>query len=189
MSEQNANPTPESSTDSQGADSKRCRRGSRRGRWGRRLGVFTVLALGLFALPRAFGWGGGHHCDRGGAMSSEEVREHMGFVSDHALDEVDATDAQYASIEAILDEAAPKIVDTHQEARALKQRLRETLIADPTNRAALEEIRQEGLALADRASSDAMDKLSEAAAVLTPEQRATLADRASKRWGDEGPPR
>lgn len=189
MSEQN--PTPEATPSSEKpSSSDRCERGHgrRRGRWGRKLGFLTILVLGVFALPRAFGWGGGHHCRGDAAWTSEGVREHMSVMSDRALDAVDANDQQYAQIEAILDEAAPRVAGNHEEARALKQRFRETLVKDPTDRAALESVRAEAIALADRASREALDDLSEAAAVLTPEQRAQLADKLSRHWGPEDKP-
>lgn len=191
------NPTPEAtspeatSSDPSAAQGKRCARGARRGRWGRRLGVLALLTLGIFALPRAFGWGGGGHCDGHGrgAWTAEQARERMGFMTDRALDEVNATEEQYASIEAILDDAAPRLVEHHAEGRALKARFREQLMQDPADRAALEAIRKEAIALADRASQDALDDLSEAAAVLTPEQRADLAEKVTRRWGGGEPPK
>lgn len=184
--------TPESTPQSQSDKGHRCdgrcaRRGGRGRRWGRRLGVLAVLAIGLFALPRAFGWGGGH-CDRDAAWTAEEVREKMSFVSDRALDHVDATDEQYAAIEEILDRAAPELVGLREEGRDLRERLRVAIVEHPEDRAALEALRQEGLALADRASKAALEHAASAAATLTPEQRAELAERMAEhhRQGPRG---
>lgn len=186
MSEQT--PTPETpSAEQTSSGGPRCARGrgSRRRRWGRRIGVLAVVALGIFAIPRAFGWGG-HHC-HGGDWSSSEVREHMGFVADHALDHVDATDEQYAAVDQILDEAAPKMAGFHDEARDLRKRFHAALIADPTDKASLEDLRKEALELADRATGSALDDLTRAAAVLTPDQRTKLASRLEDRWDDDEP--
>jgi len=188
MSDQNPTPeTPSASPETPSAD-PRCARGgrhSRRRRWGRRVGFLAVLALGIFAIPRAFGWSG-HRC-HGGDWSATEVREHMGFVADHALDHVDASDDQYAAVDQILDEAAPKMTAFHDEARDLKKRFHAALVADPTNRAALEDLRKEALDLADRATEGALDDLTRTAAVLTPDQRAKLAERMEDRWSDDEP--
>lgn len=192
MSEQNttpdAQPTPDTSpTPERSGCGPRCARGkhSRRRRWGRRLGLLAVLALGVFAVPRAFGWGG-HSC-HSGDWSADEVREHMGFVADHALDRVDATDAQVAAVDQILDEAAPKMAGFHEEAHDLRQRFHKAVLADPTDQASLEDLRKEALDLADRASGAALQDLTRAAAVLTPDQRTKLAQHLQDRWDDDQP--
>lgn len=174
-------PTPDATPSS---DSRRCGRGDarHRRRWGRRFAFLGLIALGVFALPRAFGWGGGH-CGHHGAMSAEDLRGRMSWMSDRALDHVDATDQQYAEVEAILDQAAPKLAGLHEEGRDLRQRFRQAVIEHPEDREALHALRKEGIALADRASAAALDDLSRVAAVLTPEQRQELAKRWAGRWG------
>lgn len=172
------NPTPDAttststSTDGQG----RCagRGGHRRGRFGRKIAVLAILFAGLAGLGAAFA-GGGHCAHRGGPVTAEGVREHMAWATDRALDRVDATDEQYKAVDGIIDESAPQLAAFAQQGHELKGRFHSALSSDPTDRAALEALRAEGLALADKASAAALDDLVKLASVLTPEQRQELA--------------
>lgn len=172
MSETTGTPTPES-TSSSPENSKRCS-GRRRGRFGRKVALLAVFLVGLAGLKVAFA-GGGHCGAHDGPPTAEGVREHMAWATDHALDRVDAPEDQYKAVDAILDESAPKLAGFAGEGHALRGQLKETLVADPTDRAALETVRTSALALADRASAAALDDLVKLASVLTPEQRQELA--------------
>ncbi|MCB9760618.1 MAG: Spy/CpxP family protein refolding chaperone [Alphaproteobacteria bacterium] len=160
----------------------------RRHRGRRRFGILGLLcafALGAFALPRAFAaYTGGHGCHRGGDFTAEEVRDHMGHGADWILDEVDATDAQRDQIDAVLDEAAPEMVELHAEGRGLKDELRGLLAAPTLDREAIEQVRLDGVDLADRASTRALGWMVRVAEVLTPEQRADLAE-LHEEWSGE----
>lgn len=182
-----SNPTPESSaaetTDAKRArcgrdGGDRCRGGHRRRRW-KLFGFLGVLALAAFALPRAFAHGpGGWSCHRGGELTAEQTREHMGRMAGHALDRVDASDDQRASVDGILDRAAPDVVHFKGEADALRDSFHDAVAADRLDRAELDGLRQDGLELADRASARALEVFLEVAAVLTPDQRRQLRERA-----------
>lgn len=165
--------TSSSSPSSEGA---RCsRRGGRR-RWGRKIGVLAILLLGLAGIKAAVAGGGGHCGHHGGPVTAEAVSEHMSWATDRALDRVDATDEQYKAVDAIIEQSAPTLAGFAGEGRALKVRMKDTLVADPTDRAALESLRAEALSLADRASAAALDDVVKLASVLTPEQRQKLAE-------------
>ena len=55
------------------------------------------------------------------------------------------------------------------------------------DRAAIERLRQDGLALADEASKIAIDGVADVGDVLTPEQRKDLIDLGRRLHGGEGP--
>ncbi|MBK9644321.1 MAG: periplasmic heavy metal sensor [Deltaproteobacteria bacterium] len=168
--------TPSSSTPS--ADGGRCAKGAKGGRRGRRLFrlflLLSAVGAGAFFLPRAFaggGWGG----ERGGchqsAQSAQDLRERAEWGASWFYDEIDATDAQRAQLDAVLDEAAPVAFGFKQESKALKGQLADALSAPQVERAALEEVRLDGMDLADRATAKGFDWLARAAAILTPAQR------------------
>lgn len=184
MSEQNTTESTTSSTEGKkGRCTGACKGRKRHGRGLVKLLVFLGLVGGAaLIIPRAFaggGWSGGHGCHSEPA-SAEDLRERADWGASWLLDEVDATDAQRDQIGGILDEAAPQAFELRKEGRALHEDLASTLSAPTVDRAALEEIRLNGLDLADRASSKALDWLARGATVLTPEQRADL----KEKWED-----
>jgi len=100
---------------------------------------------------------------------------------EHMLDEIDATDDQREKVHAIVKAAVADL----QEARDLKREMRQDLIAafsnETVDREALEALRQNKLATADRASQRLLAALADAAEVLTPEQRRELAEELTSR--------
>lgn len=180
-----SDPTPSADTPSaEPSRASRCthdgRCGHRRSR-GRRFFRFLLFlgAVGgaAFFIPRAFaggGWGG-HGCHSEPATAAD-LRERAGWGAEHLMDAVDADDAQRAALEGVLDGAVPEAFAFRQEGRALHEDLAEALGGPTVDRARLEELRLDGLDLADRASARAMDWVAEAASILRPEQRATLKD-------------
>lgn len=180
MSETNTpeNPTPESS-DSKGRCSREgrsCRGGTRRR--GRFLAFLLALGLGAVFLPRVWaneGWGGCHRSN----FTEAEVREHIDRFGGHVLDELDATDAQRAALNKLADQAVPEMYALHKEAHALGREVADALF--DVDRATLETLRQDGLELADRASTKGIDYAARAMEVLTPEQREELRQEFEKR--------
>lgn len=180
MSDTTSTPSDATTPSSEGSDKGRagrcggCRGGRGRSRFGRKIALLALVFAGVAGLKVAFA--GGPHCGHhGGPPTAESVREHLNFVTDRALDHVDATDEQYSSVDAILDQAAPEIAGYASQGQELHGRFASALAADPTNRQALEALRVEGLALADKASTAALDDLVKLASVLSPEQRQKLA--------------
>ena len=149
----------------------------RRRRWVAAVIVaLPLLAVAVFAGTRAVAspWGHHHWGDRDPTL--EEAQEHVNRWTDHVLDRLDATDEQRAEIRLIVDEALPEMLALRTEGRALKREGREMLLVEPIDRAGLEQVRVEGIQLADRASARGLQVFIDITEVLTPEQRKEVAD-------------
>jgi Spy/CpxP family protein refolding chaperone len=147
-----------------------------RRRWGRRAALSLALLLGLGGVAYAAG-PTMHH-----PHTPEEARAHVDGMIDHMIDKVDGSEAQRTALKAIADRAAPQFEAMHGEARDLKVEMRDLLTAEKIDRAALEEARKDGLALAERGSKVVVASLADAAEALTPAQRKQIAD-AIARFG------
>jgi Spy/CpxP family protein refolding chaperone len=97
------------------------------------------------------------------------------------LGRLDATGEQEAQVDAVLDRVAPELFALKDDHEALRQDLRAALTAPSIDPAEVESIRADGLKLADEASRVVLGAVVEVARVLTPEQRAELAE-AAERW-------
>lgn len=141
------------------------------------LGAATTVAV---AGPRGgfseAGWRGHHGCKGEQVASAAELRQHMDRGASWILGRVDATEAQEAEVSAILDEVAEPAFSLKREGQELRGEVHASLSGGQVDAEALEEVRQEGLDLADRASALALDTFVDLAAVLTPEQRSELAE-------------
>ncbi len=144
--------------------------------WKKRLGIASMLG-GLFAAGCASAQGFGHH-GRGDWGSNPERAEKM---VGRMLSRVDATEAQKKKVADIVKTALgdmKAIRDRHRDGR----RATAELLSRPTiDRNALEVLRAEQIRLADEASKRMSAALADAAEVLTPEQRAKLAERMKSR--------
>jgi Spy/CpxP family protein refolding chaperone len=99
---------------------------------------------------------------------------------DHILKSVDATPDQQAKLHAII-EAALKDLDPLRQELAGTRKEMATLLGQPQiDRAAVEQLRSQRLAEMDQASKRMTQALLDAADVLTPDQRKTLADKAAE---------
>ena len=139
------------------------------------LGVAALAVLGLGAAGLATaspGWlgrhGFGHHGPH--AWAEEDIRFAVGWM----LREVDASDEQVARVSEIATVAAADLRTLHEAHRARREPFAQALVA--ADRAALEQLRSEELAAAERASQRIVLALGDAADVLTPEQRQQLAE-------------
>jgi len=137
------------------------------------LAVGAAVALIAAAIPSAaYAWGRwGHHQP---AQSVEDVREHLSYGAEKLANLADATDEQERAIDAVLDEMAPRIFAHSREARDLRARLMTELGKEKVDRTELERLRVEGIALADRASREAVGAVADLSDILTPAQRADL---------------
>lgn len=119
----------------------------------------------------------------GGAMGGPGMGMGMmgyGF-GEHMLDVVNATDAQRSQIDAIFKAARADLKAQHDANAALHTQMRDLFTATVVDAAAIEAVRAK-LSLAHDAVSKRMTQAAvDAARVLTPEQRAKLADLAKKR--------
>jgi Spy/CpxP family protein refolding chaperone len=185
MTDLNTPSTPAPESNSPGAPAPTsCSRGKRGSKWGRRL-FFASAAL-LLAVPlvaRAFPWGGGHGF---GPPSEERMRNRVERMAERIFDEVDASDEQRTAILATLDAAIPQMAAIAAEGHALKQKMRDALVADPIDEAAIEELRGQIVALADRGSEVMSQALIAVAKNLTPAQRLAVAEHMEEMRGRFG---
>ena len=151
-----------------------------RGVW---LGIAGVAAMGALVLGVAIGtsaparahgrWlAGGTH----GAHDPERVLEHARLATRWVMRVVDATDEQEERVQAIVAAAATDLLELAPRHREDREALAALLASDPIDRAALETLRADEMALFDRASRRLAAAVADAAEVLTPEQRAELAE-------------
>jgi Spy/CpxP family protein refolding chaperone len=154
----------------------------------RRFGFAALIAAALVGLvggglaTTAFGHGivgggfrhwGGH--DMRGPIDPAHAREHAQRVVEHLAWAIDATPEQKDKLTAIATGMANDLLPAHQKMRAARGRFAQLLRQPKTDRAALEALRAEHVALADDVSRRLAAGLADAADVLTPEQRAKLA--------------
>ena len=144
------------------------------------------LLAGLFAggasmyaqaHTRAHGWfrGGHSHAD------PETAGERATFAADWLLHRVDASAEQRQQVQGIVQAAVKDLWPLRDQHRQHRDALRAALAEPTLNHDALEDIRRAELQLADAASSRLLEAISQAAEVLTPEQRARLAELGA-RW-------
>ncbi|GAB5606148.1 Spy/CpxP family protein refolding chaperone [Sideroxyarcus sp. TK5] len=152
------------------------------------IGVLAVFGIGFFsakvmACEPSMGHGGPQAFMSGGQMDTERMGKFADKRLDRMLDDVKASDAQKekasAIVKAALEQGAPlagKIRDNHIQMRKL-------MAATTLDKAAIEAMRAEQIKLADEASQRMTSTMLAVAEVLTPEQRAKLAEKMEKRRG------
>jgi len=144
------------------------------------------LTIGVVAITAGFGYaragfgpsmrGHGPH-----GMNPEVMRDRAEFMVDRALKYVDATEAQRAEIEAILEQSFQEGLAMREDHGDMHQEIHALLTADTIDRAALEAMRVDKLAKAEQMSLMITRSIADVAEVLTPEQRLKLADFAERR--------
>jgi periplasmic protein CpxP/Spy len=137
-------------------------------------GGLTTVAVGHGGAMRGgHHWGGGHH----GPLDPAEAKEHAEEMVEHFGWVIDATDEQEKQLKTIATGMVTDLIPAHEKMRAARGRIAELLRAPKTDRAALETLRAEHVALADETSKRLTQGLADASDVLTPDQRAKLAER------------
>lgn len=124
-------------------------------------------------------WGGGpggwgHHRMHG-EMTPDRAKEHVARIIDRFGRHIDATDEQKQKLTAIGTALATDMLPLHQKMHETRKRGIELLRQPTVDRAAVEAFRAEQIAAADTASKRLTQALTDAAEVLTPEQRAKIA--------------
>jgi Spy/CpxP family protein refolding chaperone len=130
-----------------------------------------------YAHPRAGGWFRAGH----GRLDPENAGERAAFATDWILHRIDASEEQRHQVQAIVQTAVQDLLPLRDQHHQYRQALREALTQPTINRDTLGEIRRAELHLADAASNRLVEAIADTAEVLTPEQRATLAELAA-RW-------
>ncbi|MDR7334068.1 Spy/CpxP family protein refolding chaperone [Roseateles asaccharophilus] len=137
--------------------------------------VAAALAVGGVAAHAAPGGPGGHH--RGGLAAAAPGM----LFGGHLLELVNATDSQRSQIEAIFKAARQDLSGQHETGRKLHQQLVTLYAAPNVDAAAIEAVRAQISAQHETASKRLSQASIDAARVLTPEQRAKIAETLKKR--------
>jgi len=139
----------------------------------RRLAVVAIAAsmLALVGGTLAYAHSGeGHHGMMAG-RSAEDHLEHMQAM----LTKIGASDAQKAQIEGLLKPAFEEMKAAHEAHSAAFGQFHEAITAPSIDRARIESLRAEQIKSLDEASKRMVTAITDAAEVLSPDQRAALA--------------
>jgi Spy/CpxP family protein refolding chaperone len=144
--------------------------------------LISGLAAGVGLKAFAHGGPGGWH--RGGAMAGPldpaMLEERLERMLRHAYVEIDATEEQKAKLAPIVKGAAKDLLPLHEKVHEARSRAIALLAGDAVDRAAIERLRAEQVALLDQASRRLAKALADVAEVLTPAQRKGLAERVAR---------
>ncbi len=132
------------------------------------------VAISAWAQPMRHG---------GGAMMFGGSPEHVARAVDHMLDGLNATDAQRSQIKQIAEAAAVDLKAQREATRALRQKALQIFAAPTVDAAAAESVRQQLSVKHDDNSRRVLQAMLDTGRVLTPEQRAKLAERMQQRRG------
>jgi Spy/CpxP family protein refolding chaperone len=143
------------------------------------LAVSATVALSAWA-QRGPG-GHGHGGPMGGPGLFMGSPEHMGRAVDHMLDGLNANDAQRSQIKAIVAQAAADLKGQREAGRELHARAAQILTAPTIDANAAESLRQQMMQQHDAASRRTLQAMLDISRVLTPEQRAKVAEHMKAR--------
>jgi Spy/CpxP family protein refolding chaperone len=130
-------------------------------------------AAATTAISHGPPWGGGWHGPgfMRGPLSPAQIEDRVDRRIRHAAIELDATPEQLEKLRAIAKGAVKDLLPMREKAQAAHARVTELLTQPKIDRAAIEAFRAEHLGLADAASKRFAQAVTDAAEVLTPEQR------------------
>jgi len=134
----------------------------------------VAIAGGTLAYAHS-GGGHGHMMGRGSADHLEHMQE--------MLTRIGASDAQKAQIKGLLQPAFDAMKAAHDSHSAAFKQFHEEITATSIDRARIETLRAAQVKSLDEASKRLVTAISDAAEVLSPEQRAALAREISKHHG------
>lgn len=146
------------------------------------LGTLVAGGVGAFAQhePHSHFWKSG--CSQRHAMRDPGVmRERADFMVEWTLSRINATDEQRAQVKSVVQAAIEDLLQLREKHQSNRKAMVAALIEPSVDRAELDRIRSAELSLMDRGSQRLVSALANAAEVLTPEQRAQLAEMAG-RW-------
>ena len=160
----------------------RCHRSGHKGaRFGRGL-FFLLLAL---AAGFVGGYAGkslahGESSLMSATVDPAQMDEHVERMVKHLAVEIDATPEQKEKLTAIAIGAAHDLAPLRDKVKRGRQQAFDLLSAEKVDRAAIESLRAEQLALLDATTKRLTQALADAADVLTVDQRKKLAERAQR---------
>jgi len=144
------------------------------------LAGFVVIAalaprVSAYRAMAGCGFGAGRHAFGAQVLRDPEAaKQHVGMAVEWALRGVSATDDQKQRARQITDRFIDQLAPEIQQHKDLHQALARELAKPEIDRAALERLRQQEIALADAASKQAVTAIGDLGEVLTPEQRSEL---------------
>jgi len=146
----------------------------------RRLTVVAIAAslVAIVGGTLAFAHGGGGHHGPAG----RGTKDHLGHMQ-AMLTKIGATDTQKAQIENLLEPALEEMKAAHDAHSAAFKQFHDEITAPSIDRARIESLRAGQLKSLDEASKRLVTAISDAAEVLSPEQRAALAQQMTKHHG------
>ncbi len=145
--------------------------------------VVAIVACSLLAPRNSHAGFGGPGRFGYASHFGEDPASHVKIAVEHILGHADATDEQKKKAEAILSENAEMMKQRYNAFTSLKKETVKLLTATNIDRDALESLRKEKMKAMDETSSNLVRVVAEIAELLTPEQRAKIADHHEKRWG------
>ena len=144
-------------------------------------GLTGALASTAFSQGMGFGMGFGPGRWHGGIMSSPfdpaQATDRADRMVRHLAVELDATNEQQDKLRGIVKSTVADVLPMREKVQSARERGRKLLIEPTINRAEIEKLRVEQVALADTFSKRVAQALGDAAEVLTPEQRRKLDER------------
>jgi len=144
-------------------------------------GVLAIAAAGAAIDAHAQGMGGHGQGPGPGMMMFGGSPEHAGRGVDRMLDGLGVSDAQRAQIKQIVVAAATDLKAQREAGRALHEQGMQIFAAPTVDAAAAEALRQQMLAQHDQASKRMLQAMLDVSKVLTPQQRAKMAERMKQR--------
>lgn len=138
-------------------------------------GAMAAVSASPAGAPGHFGFHGGAHV---AAMDPAAADRHIQQFLNQAL--ADGTPEQKAAVAAIFKAAMADLRPIHQQLREGHARAHRLLAAPAIDRAALEELRVQQMQQMDAASKRMLAAIEDAAEVLTPAQRAKLAEQMGR---------
>jgi Spy/CpxP family protein refolding chaperone len=145
-----------------------------------KLAALIALPIALVGAGLTFAHEGGWHH---GPMGGDNVEMHLDHM-DAMLGKIGASDAQKAQIDGILKGAFGDMKGVHDSHDAAFGQFHELLLAPAVDREKIEALRAAQIKSFDDASKRIVTAMEDAAEVLSPEQRAALAQQVRQHHGD-----
>lgn len=134
-------------------------------------------AFASSAYSQGFGPPWQHRPFWGQTFDPAAVEDRADKIVRHLSIEVDATTDQQERLRTIVRSAVRDLIPLREKAVNSRMRGRDLLTQTTIDRAAIEQLRSDQMALADQASRRIAQAIGDAASVLTPEQRRKIAER------------
>lgn len=144
------------------------------------VGGLVVALAGTATL--AYAHGGRHHgAGMGGPMAMMDSPQRMDRMVERMLSGLDATDAQREQVRQIVQAAAADLKAQREARRNLREQAMQAFTAPTVDANQVEALRQQMLAQHDQTSKRITTAMLDVSRVLTPEQRAKMAERMKER--------